>query len=75
MAEFRLFQSIANLVDIKNQMTSIRQENPVLGIKTFLLKVFKLFKEGRDMNDTSRSDEIDRARVHEAFATLAEFGN
>ena len=44
-------------------------------MKTFLLKAFELLKERGDMNDTARSDEIDRVWVYKPFARLADFGN
>lgn len=48
-------------------MTSIRQENPVMSVKTLLLKRFKFLKEGRNMNNTPRSNEIDCTRIYETW--------
>jgi hypothetical protein len=60
-------------VNVKNEMTSIGQENPIRSIKTLFLEPLKLFKERGNMDDTSRSNEIDSARVYKT-SLLAEFG-
>jgi hypothetical protein len=52
-------------MNIKDKMTSIRQENPVLCVKAFRLKRRKLVEEGWDMDDASGADEIDCAGINE----------
>jgi hypothetical protein len=54
-------------VNIKNQVTAIRQENPVLSVETLTVKSLKFFKEGWDMNYTSRSNKINCVRIYETW--------
>lgn len=49
---------------IKDEVSTVGDEDAISGVETFFLDAFEFVEEGRDMNDDTRADEIKAIRIN-----------
>lgn len=60
-----LFETVNQLVNIEDNVCSVRDVYPVLCVQTMLVQSLELLEEAGHVNDATATDDIDAVRVDE----------
>lgn len=62
-AQFDFLQAINDLMEVKDEVRSVRDKESTITVEPFLLKRIQLGEEGRNVHHNARADEACTARV------------
>lgn len=62
--QFHFFQTIHLLVDVEDDMCSVRDEYPSFSVQAMFLQRLQFLEEARHVDDAATSDDVDAAGVY-----------